>query len=77
MAKARNPRPASPTTRAKRAVSVPAENANNGANESLEDAIRSRAYELYEQRGRQHGLDQQDWFRAEAEVRAQFSRRTA
>jgi Protein of unknown function (DUF2934) len=39
--------------------------ARNGSDE----LIRQRAYELWEQRGRQHGRDADDWFRAESEVR--------
>jgi Protein of unknown function (DUF2934) len=35
---------------------------------NLDDEIRRRAYELYEQRGRQDGYDMDDWLRAEAEV---------
>jgi hypothetical protein len=34
-----------------------------------EDLVRRRAYELWEQRGRQHGKDADDWFRAESEFR--------
>ena len=34
------------------------------------DAVRQRAYELYEERGGQHGLHEDDWYRAEQEVRA-------
>ena len=34
-----------------------------------EDKIRQRAYELYMQRGGQHGKHVDDWFRAEAELR--------
>jgi len=34
----------------------------------LLEAIRRRAYELYEERGGEPGLAEQDWFRAEAEV---------
>ncbi len=34
----------------------------------LEDQIRLRAYELYEQRGREHGHDVEDWLRAQDEV---------
>jgi len=30
--------------------------------------IRARAYELYEKRGCEPGLDQQDWLRAESEI---------
>jgi hypothetical protein len=33
------------------------------------DSIRDRAYELYEQRGREDGREQQDWFKAEHEIR--------
>ena len=36
----------------------------------LHDRIRERAYELYESRGREHGKDEQDWLRAEQEIRA-------
>ncbi len=35
---------------------------------NLHEEIRSRAYELYEQRGREDGHDMDDWLRAEAEV---------
>jgi HSP20 family molecular chaperone IbpA len=31
-------------------------------------AITRRAYELFEMRGREHGRDWEDWFRAESEV---------
>ncbi len=40
----------------------------------LEAAIRARAYELYEKRGRQDGQAQTDWFQAEAEVLSRDSR---
>ncbi|MGC2196704.1 MAG: DUF2934 domain-containing protein [Terriglobales bacterium] len=33
----------------------------------LHDQIRARAYQLYEQRGRDDGHDLDDWFQAEAE----------
>jgi hypothetical protein len=33
-----------------------------------QDKIRTRAYELYEIRGREPGQDEQDWIRAEQEV---------
>ena len=38
------------------------------AHPNIEEEIRSRAYELYEERGREHGHDVDDWVRAEAEV---------
>ena len=34
----------------------------------LDDKIRRRAYELYEQRGRTNGSEFEDWVQAEAEV---------
>ena len=34
----------------------------------LQEQIRRRAYELYEQRGRQDGHEREDWLRAEAEI---------
>ena len=33
-----------------------------------EDKIRSRAYQLYEERGREDGHAMEDWLRAEAEI---------
>ena len=38
------------------------------ANPNLTDQIRRRAYELYEQRGREEGHELEDWLRAEEEV---------
>lgn len=35
---------------------------------TLEQRIRERAYELYEQRGREDGFAEQDWLQAEAEM---------
>jgi hypothetical protein len=35
---------------------------------NLLEQIRVRAYELYEQRGREDGRDLEDWLRAESEV---------
>ena len=34
----------------------------------LEYRIRRRAYELYEERGREDGHEQEDWFRAKEEI---------
>ena len=34
----------------------------------IQEAIAHRAYEFYEARGHQHGLDLQDWFRSETEL---------
>ena len=38
------------------------------AEETGEEQIRRRAYELYEARGRENGHDLDDWFEAEAEI---------
>jgi hypothetical protein len=43
----------------------------------INEAVRARAYQLFEQRGYTHGADLEDWLRAEAEVLAQFGARTA
>jgi len=37
-------------------------------NTPSQDAIRERAYELYEGRGREPGQEEQDWLRAEQEI---------
>jgi hypothetical protein len=37
------------------------------------DEVRQRAYELYEERGGQHGLHEDDWYRAEQEIRGRNS----
>jgi hypothetical protein len=43
----------------------------------IEERIRLRAYELYEQRGRRDGHAVEDWLRAEAELRGRKSLRAA
>ncbi len=40
----------------------------------LQEQIRRRAYELYEQRGRDDGHETDDWLRAESEVTQQKAR---
>jgi Protein of unknown function (DUF2934) len=40
--------------------------------EQLQELIRKRAYELYEQRGREEGHDLDDWIAAEFEVTRNF-----
>ncbi len=42
---------------------------------SLEEQMATRAHELYEQRGREHGNDLSDWLRAEADVNEWHHRR--
>jgi len=41
----------------------------NGALSPTEEEVRARAYELFVQRGCQHGYDQDDWLQAEYELR--------
>jgi DUF2934 family protein len=41
----------------------------------IEEEIRRRAYELYEQRGRHDGLHDEDWRRAETEVLAKYQKK--
>jgi Protein of unknown function (DUF2934) len=43
----------------------------------LEEKIRQRAYELFLERGGQHGYAEEDWARAEAEILGHSERRTA
>jgi hypothetical protein len=43
----------------------------------LEEEIRCRAYQLYEQRGKTDGQELADWFQAEAEVMTHQVRRKA
>lgn len=61
-------RPAEP------AMIRPAETSIRTAGPELVEQIRARAYELFEQRGRLEGYDQQDWAQAEAEILAKFQR---
>ena len=47
------------------------------AEESSEEQIRRRAYELYEARGRGDGHDMEDWLEAEAEITRRTERAAA
>jgi len=61
---------AAESTAANAEVALPARVTDTGVYPSVsEDKIRQRAYELYMQRGGQHGKHVDDWFRAEAELR--------
>ena len=44
------------------------------SNGNVHEAIRTRAYEFFLQRGCEHGRDQEDWIRAEAEVLQRVNR---
>jgi len=41
---------------------------NAGSLELTEEILRMRAYQLFEQRGHEHGHDVDDWLQAEAEI---------
>jgi Protein of unknown function (DUF2934) len=51
--------------------------ANVVTDPNLEEDIRRRAYELYEERGREDGHDLDDWLRAEAEITAKSAKTAA
>ena len=46
----------------------PTTNIASESHPNLEEEIRRRAHELYEERGREDGHDMEDWLRAEAEI---------
>ena len=46
-----------------------------GTNAPKEELVRRRAYEIYEQRGREGGNDVQHWLEAERELRSSQQRR--
>jgi len=43
-------------------------NLDQGSLELTEEYIRLRAYQIWEQRGRQNGHDVEDWLQAESEI---------
>ena len=45
-----------------------AQEARPSSLELTEELIRKRAYDFSERRGREDGHDQEDWFKAEAEI---------
>lgn len=53
---------------------VPPTDHNPIGDQRIEEEIRIRAYELFEQRGRLEGFHDEDWARAEAEVLAKYRR---
>ncbi len=46
----------------------PATATNDPQDLELEDRIRRRAYELYEERGREDGHELEDWYRAKEQI---------
>lgn len=49
---------------------LPQHNSETTISSDLQDQIRTRAYEIYEQRGRHDGFAEQDWLEAETEILA-------
>jgi regulation of enolase protein 1 (concanavalin A-like superfamily) len=76
MATPKRARATSSTPRSKKSAAIPAQENGNGhaalqqthSNGNVEEAIRVRAYQLFEQRGRVHGYDVEDWVRAKTEI---------
>ena len=57
-------------------ASMPAPPSTESASE-VQEQIRRRAYELYEERGRGDGRDLEDWLQAESEVTQQKAKTAA
>jgi hypothetical protein len=70
MATPKRARATSTNTRSKKTAVTPAlENTTLPQSQgNVEEIIRFRAYQLFEQRGRNHGSDMEDWLRAEVEI---------
>jgi hypothetical protein len=69
MATPRRASATSSTTRSKKAAAKALENtALVQSKGNVEELIRLRAYQLFEERGRRDGFDIDDWLRAEVEV---------
>ena len=49
-------------------TSIPPDGWQKATETELQERIRLRAYDLYEERGREDGLDLDDWLRAESEL---------
>ena len=77
MAKAKKPTTENPST--KQVITMPEAGSvptlrktvspSNPTPIDLDDQIRRRAYELFEERGRTPGFENEDWLRAEHEIR--------
>lgn len=50
---------------------------NNQESRIDRDTVAQRAYEIFMRRGGEHGRDQDDWYRAEAELRGGNRERSA
>ena len=47
---------------------IPVATGEQGSLELTEELIQIRAYQFYEERGREHGHDVDDWLRAESDI---------
>jgi hypothetical protein len=66
------PAPARPTEASGHRAGAPAPHVQAGKGASLSpERIALRAYSLWESRGRPGGTDQQDWYEAERQLRAE------
>ncbi len=77
MARAKNPRSNGGKTRAKQTSATDLQLASDSKQNvipiNLEEEIRLRAYELYEQRGCEPGREHEDWLVAERELLSRYS----
>ncbi len=71
-AKAAKKSPAKNTVAQKAPVPAPAGAVVKPSHEQLFKEISVRAYEIYCSRGAKHGAHQDDWLRAESEIRAKY-----
>jgi hypothetical protein len=72
--------PAKPAPKPRKLAVVKTEPRKNGVNLvpiNLEEEIRRRAYELYQQRGTGSGSEAEDWLTAEREVRQRYHQQSA
>lgn len=86
MAKAKTPRPTDTVnnkqvitmpeaaTPAKKIVKTTSPSPSNPTPIDFDAQVRQRAYEIYQERGGIAGFENEDWLRAEQEVRARVSR---
>jgi Protein of unknown function (DUF2934) len=78
MATPNRARTTSSTTRKKAAVPQAQETTVQFAKtNNVVEAIRFRAYQLFEQRGRRDGFDIEDWLRAEGEIASRGTAQSA
>lgn len=72
MAKAKTPRNGSKKNNSPETLQAVTETKKNLIPINLEDEIRCRAYEIYEERGSTPGDQHEDWLRAEREILARY-----